>query len=118
MQKKAVVFALALLVAAVALAQSSGYTKIGAQFMITGKDLVDPPPGQKKDRLALFLTGDGAKAIYDALPTAPVGGGACEEGLELKRSGGLICANHGGRSYSCSVAILLKSGETRPLGSC
>lgn len=98
-------------------AQSDAYTDIRAQFAITGKD-TDPPPGQKKDRLALFLSGKGAKKIYDALPVASVNADACEEGLKLKTSGGLICASHADGAYACSVAILLKSGETRSAGSC
>jgi hypothetical protein len=99
-------------------AQAGDYAKIEAQFMITGRDAVDPPPDQKKDRVALFLTGNGAKTIYEAMPGAPVAADACEQGLKLKTSGALVCADHGGSDYACSVAILLKSGETRPFGAC
>jgi hypothetical protein len=107
-----------LLIGAAALAQTNGYAKIAAQFQIIGKDAVDPPPGQTKDRVALFLTGDGAKQIYQSMPTRETKAGQCEEGLKLKSSGGLICASHSNGTYSCSVAILLKSGETRPSGGC
>jgi hypothetical protein len=116
--QKAVISMAALLVAVASLAQSSGFAKISAQFMITGEDALDPPPDQIRDRVALFLTGEGAKAIYDALPIVPVKAEACEEGLLLKTSGGLVCAHYSNGSYSCSVAILLESGETRPLGTC
>jgi hypothetical protein len=101
---------------AAALAQTNGYAKIGAQFQIIGKDALDPPPGQKKDRVALFLSGDGAKQIYQAMPARAIKS-PCEEGMKLKTSGGMECwENHG--DYQCRVAILLKSGQTSLIGAC
>jgi hypothetical protein len=46
-------------------AQPSSYSKLTGQFAITGKDAVGPPPGQKLDRLGLFLTGESAKRSYE-----------------------------------------------------
>jgi hypothetical protein len=99
-----------------ALGQVNGYAKIGAQFQIIGKDALDPPPGQTKDRVALFLSGDGAKKIYDAMPVRAVKD-VCEEGLKMKTSGGLECWELRG-DHECRVAILLKSGQTRAIGVC
>lgn len=99
-----------------ALAQANGYAKIVAQFQIIGKDALDPPPGQKKDRVALFLSGDAAKQIYQAMPVRAINS-PCEEGMKQKTAGGLECwENHGG--YQCRVAILLKTGQTSLIGVC
>jgi hypothetical protein len=105
-----------LMIGAAALAQTNGYANIGARFQIIGKDAVDPPPGQKKDRVALFLSGDSAKQIYQAMPVHAVES-PCEDGSKQKTSGGLECWEKRG-DYSCRVAILLKSGQTRLIGVC
>ena len=100
------------------LAQASPYSNLTGQFTITGKDALDPPPGQKRDRLGLFLTGDSAKRTYNAMTATPINGYACEDGLRLKKAGGLVCASHRGKNYTCSVAIVLATGQTKPIGTC
>jgi hypothetical protein len=117
-EKRRVAAVAVALTVVVAAAATGGFVEIDAQYAIIGPVAVDPPPDQRKDRVALFLSGDGARAIYDSMPSMPEDASDCEEGLKLKTSGGLICGNHDGNSYSCSVAILLRSGATRPMSSC
>jgi hypothetical protein len=94
------------------------YSDLKGQMIVTGEDVVDPPPGQPSDRVGLFLAEDSAKQIYDAMPAKPTNGDLCEPGLRLKTAGGLVCASHRDGSHDCSVAILLASGETKPIGAC
>lgn len=100
-----------------AFGQANGYAKIDAQFQIIGKDAIDPPPGQKKDRVALFLEGAGAKKIYTSMPASSATKDVCEQGGKVKKSGALECwESHG--EYTCRVAILLDSGQSRPIEGC
>jgi len=99
-------------------AQPGSYSKLTGEFVITGKDVIDPPAGQKPDRLGLFLEGESAKRTYEAMKAKPTNGDVCEEGMRLKQAGGLTCARYKDGTYSCSVAILLGSGETRPIDAC
>lgn len=101
-----------------AFAQASGYEKITGEFVISGQDVTDPPEGQPKDRVGFSLTGRTASRIYKSMPAKPVSGDACEVGMKTKSAGGLLCASHADGSFTCSVAILLKSGQTRPSGAC
>jgi hypothetical protein len=116
--RKVVISLMALCHFSTALAQPSGYANFTGKFIISGEDAIDPPLKQPKDRVAFLLAGDAAEKIYKALPAAPSNEDVCEEGMKMKRSGGLTCISHGGKSYECSVAILLKSGQTRPFGAC
>lgn len=95
-----------------------GYSPLDAQYEITGANTTDPPADQPKDRVALFLAGEGAKAIYHAMKVSEERADVCEKGLRVKTAGGLVCAKSWDLHYSCSVAIILSSGETRAAGSC
>lgn len=108
----------ALALPVMAFAQAQPYSTLTGKLTITGAEAVDPPPGQKNDRAGLFLTGDSARRVYDAMTAKPTNGDACEKGMKLKKAGGLVCASHAGASYSCSVAIVLTTGETKPFGAC
>jgi len=115
---KTMKFLIGAAIPAVLLAQSSQFANLTGQFAIMGKDAIDPPPHRKSDRLGLFLTGDSAKRTYGAMTVRPIRADACEKGLRLKTAGGLVCADHGGNNYTCSVAILLSSGQTRSIAVC
>lgn len=109
---------LACVIAVGAIAQSSGFKAVDAQYAITGALVVDPPPNQERDRVAIFLSGEGAREIYEAMPSRVENADACEEGMTVKRSGGLECTSISGKNFSCSVGILLRSGATKPIGAC
>ncbi|QJU60016.1 hypothetical protein HL653_21785 [Sphingomonas sp. AP4-R1] len=99
-------------------ADAQPLTGANAQVMITGPETIDPPANQKNDRAAVFLSGEAARKIYEAMPGATKRGDACEEGLRLRQSGGLVCTKHQAGQYACSVAIILQTGETRSVGAC
>jgi hypothetical protein len=93
-----------------ALAQD--YKKIDAEYAITSKTIVDPPPGEKKDRVLIFIKGLGARDIYEGIPGAGKKS-ACSEGTLIKSAGDLECMkNVNAGSYVCGVGILLQTGAT------
>ena len=61
------------------------YAKLTGEFIITGKEVIDPPPGQKLDRLGLFLEGESAKRTYEAMKVKPTNDDVCEEGMRSKQ---------------------------------
>ena len=106
-----------LLLAFAACARPTVYSSLTGEFVITGEETLDPPPGQTNDRVGLFLSGDSAKQVYDAM-TVNAAADACEEGMRRKAAGGLVCTLDRSGGHSCSVEILLTSGETKPIGVC
>lgn len=94
------------------------YSRLTGDFAIIGEDAIDPPPGQKQDRLGIFLDGDSAKRTYEAMKVKPTNDQVCEEGMLEKRAGGLVCDRYADGTYSCSVAIMLTTGETRSVDGC
>jgi hypothetical protein len=105
----------ALFLAAVLTAAASGlkaqeFKPITGQYGIASKTILDPPPGEKKDRVLLFIHGSGARDVYEAMP----GRGrndACGGGL-LKSAGGLACSKSTDGNYQCSLGVLLATGAT------
>jgi len=118
MPKRTLILLSLLSIASASPAQRSGYGKLTGEFTIAGKELLDPPPGQKNDRLALFLGGESAKRAYQAMPGRAIKEDACEEGLRVKTAGGLACWHDAAMVYQCSVGILLSTGQTRRVDVC
>lgn len=109
--------ALALLsVATAAIAQDED-TKLSGSLTITSKNWEDPPPGEKKDRVAFFLTGAAAKRVYDGM-AAKTDRQACEDGMRTKTAGNLQCSRDSDGEYICMFAIMLSNGQSKPYGSC
>lgn len=103
-------------VATVALAQAGVFKNLEAQYSITTKDIVDPLPEDRPDRVILSITGASAKEIYSAIPSpgrrVRCDGQADASLPPTKAAGGLECTGDDKKGYSCSVAILLNSGKT------
>jgi len=91
------------------------YTKLSGDMVITGEDPSDPPPPDKYDRVGIFLEGKAAERLYRAMPQKPKN--YCDVSL-MKDSGTLACYKDQDGSYSCSVALLLKTGKSAHIGSC
>lgn len=90
---------------------------IEAEFKIASQTVIDPGPDEKLDRVALFITGQSAKTIYDAMPglETPV---ACVDDARRRTAGGLECIDYKDGKYMCAVAIMLDSGETKKHSDC
>lgn len=114
--RKILMLFLALSCVAGAAAQDNRYPLTG-QMIITGEEPWDPPPDQKNDRAGLFLTGESAEKLYKSMAVKPTNGDVCKKGLLRKEVGALICENDNGKSYHCSVAILLSSGQAKQIGT-
>lgn len=103
-------------VSAYALAQSGTFAKLEGEYSITTKDIVDPVPEDRRDRVALSITGKGAKEIFDAMPAQALRvscDGARSNTLPpTKRAGGMECTGDAAKGYVCTVAIMLDSGRT------
>lgn len=91
------------------------FKPIETKYVLRGESVNDPLPGEKIDRVALWMHGDGAKRIYDAMPDKPEL--MCGGEVLWKQAGGLSCGKTG-QDYSCAVAIVLKSGETSAAMDC
>lgn len=78
-------------------------------YAIGSATLVDPPPGEKKDRLFLYLDGATAKQVYDAME-APARASACDPDLRTKAAGNLECSRSKAGDYSCSVGVSVVTG--------
>jgi hypothetical protein len=93
------------------------YRSLEGSYKIGSRSVIDPAPNEKKDRVYLSLSGEGAKAIYEAMPGKAVKD-ACE-GTELVRSaGGLSCSKSHKGNVLCSVAITLDRGQTAMASVC
>ena len=103
--------AVAVLLGAAAVAQENGYAPIEMSYQITRPTLLAPPPNEKKDRLAIFMTGAGARRIYDAMPMKPIVG-ICEDGMLIKTSGALACSRQGKDNYVCTIAVFLRTDQS------
>lgn len=118
MKNASLLVAIACLTAIGALGASEGFKKLTGSYMIASKNLIDPAPGEKKDRVALFLEGDAARDIYNQMP-GPARKNACSSDLRTKSSGGLICSKDLSRNdYQCTVGVILKTGAVVDVSVC
>lgn len=90
---------------------------LAGSYAIGSATLVDPPPGEKKDRLLLYLDGDAAREVYEAMP-APARADACDPDLRTKSAGALECSLSKAGEYTCAVGILLEQGTTVKASTC
>lgn len=93
---------------------------LDATYAVTGKYVVDPDPADRS-RVAIYIKGDSAREIYDAILT-PERVWECngEKKPELgtwKIAGGLRCY-HDDEGYSCGVRITLNDGTTEAASVC
>ena len=114
-------FSAGALVLALGLAGAAGaedYKPLEAQYKIGSRTVLDPPAGEKKDRVYLWLSGEGAKAMYEAMPGKALKDYCGEDGASAKQAGGLLCTKSRDGEASCSVAITLDRGRTAPGSVC
>lgn len=86
------------------------YAPLSAEYTITGKNLLDPSPEDKKDRIAIYIDGEGARQLYKAM-LVPEHSQVCSP-LLAKTAGGLECSGNDKDGYVCAVAIMLDDGTT------
>jgi hypothetical protein len=99
-----------------ATADDNEYTDLSARYSITNHNLMDLMPEDKRDRLAIFINGDDARKIYNAM-LVPERRVDCDGKLgdaypATKIAGGLECSKYERDLYSCTVAIMLDTGAT------
>jgi len=95
------------------------YAPMEAEFKIASQTVIDPGPNEKLDRVALSITGESAKTIYDAMPGPKTPVACVDDGVTRKRTaGGLECIAYEDGKYMCAVAIMLDSGETKKHLAC
>lgn len=118
MDKAMITIACCALSIGTALAEDEGYKPLKATYHITDYELsTDLAENAKLDRLAIAISGDDAKKIYDAILTPPrridCDGTPSEAFPPTKTAGGLSCSSDEQGRYYCSVAIKLDTGETK-----
>lgn len=90
---------------------------VAGTYAIGSATLVDPPPNEKRDRLLLYLEGNAAREVYEAM-TAPVRISACDSDLRTKTAGALECSLSKAGEYTCSVGVSLERGMTVAASVC
>lgn len=121
--KRAAAISLCFCAVAAGAALAQTYPPLHAVYAIIGKTLLDPPPEEKKDRVAIYINGDdSAREIYEAMPV-PEEHDLCirDDAGRVKVAGGLMCSRvikAGKDSYSCSVAVKLDDGTTSIATTC
>ncbi len=98
-------------IAASASSSAEQYKPLAGTFAIVSKTQIDPPPGETKDRISLYLQGDSAREAFEAMPSQAERD-LCDPDVVTKYAGGLSCSKSDAGEYGCSVAILLTTGVT------
>lgn len=103
------VAAISLIAASPTVAQQG---KLEGDYRIGSKTVTDPPRGEKKDRVYLWISGKAARDIYNRMSAKPVL--TCyTEDVWSKRAGDLECWKTAGiADVTCSVAVTLDRGRT------
>ena len=91
-----------------------------AEYTIYSGGLGDEQAPTSTDRkLAIEITGQGAKDIFDSLyPDAKGVSCSDEKGERLRRKGHVWCAYSPSGGYRCFIGFDLRSGESIAGGSC
>lgn len=94
------------------------YLPLQAEYTITGRNLVDPLPEDKKDRIAIYIGGESARQLHKAMLVPEKSSDACGTSLRSKVAGGLECTGNDKEGYTCGVAIMLDDGTTKNAFDC
>lgn len=95
----------------VASQQVNGYKNLVGKYAVSSRNLVDPLPNEKKDRVAFFIEGEAAAEIYSSLPVKEIKY-QCDDALLRKASGGLVCTKDPlRREYICTFGVILETGK-------
>jgi hypothetical protein len=91
-----------------------------AEYTIYSGGLGDEQAPTKTERkLAIEITGQGAKDIFDSLyPDAKGVSCSSEKGERLRRKGHVWCAYSPADGYRCFIGFDLRTGESIAGGSC
>ena len=83
--------------------------KLTGTYSIGTATLTDPVPGERKDVLVrLYLTGNAARDLFNAISSKPKRDGCFDDGTMTKTAGEIMCAKHPKGSYECWIGIDLK----------
>lgn len=114
--KRAIGLVMLFAVSIYALAQVGTFKNLEGQYSITTKDIIDPLPKDRPDRVLFSITGQSAKDIFNAMPAAARRmscDGTKDKGVPpTKIAGGLECTGDEAEGYVCTVGIMLDSGKT------
>lgn len=97
--------------------EQQAYRPLEATYQIGSESIVDPGPDDKKDRVYLYMAGDGAREIYEAMP-ARAEADVCDPTQLLKSAGDLACLKSKDGKVRCSVAVTLDRGRTANAWAC
>jgi hypothetical protein len=88
-----------------------------ARYRIASGAILDPPPDEQKDRVAIYIGGRAAADIFEAMP-AQARTVCDDQTLRAKTAGGLTCVRSQDGETDCSVAITLDQGRTEAASVC
>ncbi|MDH0867595.1 hypothetical protein [Mitsuaria sp. GD03876] len=98
-------------------ADAQEYRPLQGKYAIAGAHLVDPAPGEKRDRAVMFIEGDAAADMFKDMPQKAVKD-QCAGDLVSKSAGNLVCSKANDGKYFCSFAVGLKDGRLLNGRSC
>lgn len=101
--------------AMIGIERSADFAVLDGMYAISSEYMTDPPPNDRPDRVLLYLTGKGARDIFEAMPglaNAVDCTGLATPSALTKTAGGLECSVIKAKEYHCTVAIMLDSGQT------
>lgn len=100
------------------LGAQSDYKEMVGKYSFVSHNVVDPLPGEARNRVALFIEGSAAKEIYEKIPS-PTVVGQCSAELVFKTAGDLQCAfDREHKDYTCALGVNLVNGKTVAAGVC
>ncbi|WP_141100975.1 hypothetical protein [Roseateles aquatilis] len=87
------------------------YKSLQGRYAVSGAHLVDPMPGEKRDRAVFFIEGQAAIDMYNGMSQKPAKD-RCAADLTSKSAGNLVCSKTDDNKFFCSFAVSMKDGRT------
>ncbi|TFW33364.1 hypothetical protein [Massilia horti] len=120
MKKQLLVAGACVLSVAYAAGWSGQYKPLNATYLIYSGEPGERSEPSKNDRkIAIVVTGDPAKEIFDSLyPDAKGVTCTTEEGERLRRRGDVWCSYRPSNGYKCFMGFNLRTGQPHSGASC
>jgi hypothetical protein len=103
---------LTLTLGGVGLADAQEFRPLAGRYALTSANMVDPTPGEKPDRVVVFIEGSAAEQMYMGMPQKPAKD-RCAGDVLSKKAGNLVCSKLDSGKHFCTFGVGLKDGQIR-----
>ena len=93
-------------------ADAQEFRPLTGRYALTSANMVDPTPGEKSDRVVVFIEGSAAEQMYMGMLQKPAKDRCVGDGLS-KKSGNLVCSKLDSGKHFCTFGVGLKDGQIR-----